>query len=125
EMQSSIPGCKLREQFYTGGQQDFANGNYGTVDAYVDTIVNPLTLDWSDTSAQVGGFAGATATNNGDGTVTFTVVNDAGAHSFFLHLVPNMPDQIWIPFVGPVSPPFRTIHQTITWTEPIQVVPHQ
>ena len=120
EMQNSIPGWMLRKKFYKGGCQDFATGNYDTDEAYLETIANPLTLDWSDTSAQVGGFAGATATNNGNGTVTFTIVNDAGAHSFFLHGVSNTPDEIWIPFAGRVTPPFRTIHQTISWTEPIR-----
>jgi RHS repeat-associated protein len=120
EMQNSIPGAILRRQFYEGGCQDFNTGTYLSDDAYFDTIFNPLTRDWSDTSAQVGGFAGASATNNGNGTVTFTVRNDAGAHSFFLHAVPNMPDQVSIPHVGVFTVPFRTIHQTISWTEPIR-----
>jgi RHS repeat-associated protein len=120
EMQNSIPGAMLRRKFYKGGCQDFDTGTYRTDDAYIDTVVNPLTLDWSDTSAQVGGFSGASATNNGDGTVTFTIKNDAGAHSFFLHAVPNVPDRLSIPYIGSFTLPFRTIHQTITWTEQIR-----
>jgi hypothetical protein len=120
EMQNSIPGSTLRRQFFEGGCRDFNTGTYRSEDAYFDTIFNPLTLDWSDTAAQVGGFAGASATNNGNGTVTFTVRNDAGAHSFFLHAVPNVPDHVSIPYVGAFTLPFRTIHQTITWTEPIR-----
>jgi len=103
EMRDSIPGAKLREMFYDNECNDFANGNYGTGEAYLDTIVNPMTLDWSDTSTQVGGFSGATATNNGDGTVTFTVKNDAGAHSFFLHAVPNVPDHITLTIPRPIA----------------------
>jgi hypothetical protein len=38
---------------------------------------------------QVGGFACESVINNGNGTATFTIPNDAGAYSFFYHLVPN------------------------------------
>lgn len=108
EMRNSIPGRELRRKFYREGCQNFQNGEYGTGEAYLDTIVNPWTRDWSDTSAQVGGFYGATATNNGDGTVTLIIRNTAGANSFFLHAVPNAPDQINIPSLGQLTVPLET-----------------
>jgi hypothetical protein len=83
-----------------------------TYEAYWDTIVNPFTADGFDTSAQVGGFAGATAVNNGNGTVTFTIQNTAGTHSFFLHRVPNRESP-----TGPMS----NIYQEFEWTEPIKI----
>ncbi|MCX6834053.1 MAG: hypothetical protein NTW07_02780, partial [candidate division Zixibacteria bacterium] len=56
--------------------------------------------------------------NNGNGTVTFTIPNEAGAQSFFYHLVPNR--------TCPTGP-MRTIKQTFQWTEKIDMsnnLPH-
>lgn len=119
EMKNSPPGRRLRDRFYREGCKDFTRGNYPTFDAGVETLLDPRTADWSSTAAQVGGFAGATATRNADGTVTFCVPNQAGTKSFFYHIVPNVPDQINLPLVGPVNTPGRTIKQTICWTEKI------
>jgi len=109
-MAGSIGAKNLRDAFNKGGCQNQKNVGYGTVQAYWDTTINPMTADWSDTSAQVGGWAGATAVNNGDGTVTFTIPNVAGTHSFFLHLIPNRRSP-----TGPMS----NITQTFQWPEPI------
>jgi hypothetical protein len=111
EMKNSIGAEKLRGKFYKEHCRGFSNGAYGTVEAYWDTTINPFTLDWSSTAAQVGGFGGATATNNGNGTVTFSIPNSAGTHSFFLHIPPDMP---W------TDVPMRTIDQQFQWTEPIK-----
>jgi hypothetical protein len=85
-------------------------GNYGTGEAYWDSTLNPLTADLSSTAAQVGGFAGASVINNGNGTATYTITNVAGTHSFFLHAVQNR--------TGSMGP-MRNIIQTFQWTEPI------
>jgi RHS repeat-associated protein len=83
---------------------------YGTAQAYWDTIADPLTADWSSTAAQVGGFGGASAINNGDGTVTYIIPNVAGTHSFFFHLVPDRSSPTgWM----------SNIDQVFHWTEPI------
>jgi len=90
EMSNSPPGQRLRDNFYKNGCKGFNGeqlGQYGTVRAYWETILEPGAFGWGSTAAQVGGFAGASATDNGNGTVTFTIPNDAGTHSFFLHLL--------------------------------------
>ncbi len=109
EMKDSLGVQKLRDRFKKGGCKSLTNGEYGTYEAYWETTINPLTADWSSTAAQVGGFAGASVTNNGNGTVTFSITNVAGAHSFFLHLVPNRTSS---------SGRMRNITQTFQWTEP-------
>jgi hypothetical protein len=108
EMQNSPGANALRNDFYAGGGKNFI---YGSGQAAWDTVINPAAADWSSTAAQVGGFAGASAMNNGNGTVTFTITNVAGAHSFFYHLVPNRSGA-----TGPMS----NINQTFQWTESIQ-----
>jgi hypothetical protein len=51
---------------------------------------------------------------NGDGTVTFTSPNIAGANSFFYHLLPDRKSKTgW----------FRSIHQKFAWTEQIPQCP--
>jgi hypothetical protein len=76
-------------------------------------LTSPLAGALSNTAAQVGGFTGS-AVDNGDGTVTFTITNDASAESYLYHGfgVVNVPNRN----VGPMS----TIHQTFTWTEQIK-----
>lgn len=104
----SVGVSKLRDKFYKGNCKGFNNGSYGTVEAYWDTVINPFTADWSNTATEVGGFGGATATNNGNGTVTYAITNVSGTYSFFLHLVPDMP---W------TDVPMRNIRQEFRWTE--------
>lgn len=105
EMQNSPGANALRNNFNAGGGKNFA---YGSGQAAWDTVVNPATADRSSTAAQVGGFAGASAINNGDGTVTFTILNVAGANSFFYHLVSDR---------SGTTGPMRNINQTFQWTE--------
>jgi hypothetical protein len=107
ELSRSIGLEKMRQDFVQHGcrTRGFA---YGTIEAYWDTVVNPFTLDWSSTATQVGGFAGATTVNNGNGTITVTIPNEAGAKSFFLHIPPNSPFS---------RGPLRTIKQRFEWTE--------
>jgi RHS repeat-associated protein len=109
EMMSSPGAAKMRADAANGATK----GNYDTIPAYVQTILDP-SADHGSTAVQVGGFV-YTIQNNADGTVTYTIKNDAGTHSFFLHAVPNMPDTI--PGTN-IPTPMRTIHQTFTWTEP-------
>jgi len=109
EMQQSVAAQKMRDAFVGGGCKGVSGFTYPTGEAYGDTVANPLTADWSSTAAQVGGFAGASVANNGNGTIMITIPNQAGARSFFYHAVPNAP---W------TNGPLRTISQTFQWTEP-------
>jgi RHS repeat-associated protein len=107
DMQQSPGAAIMRNDFYMTGAQG-STSMYGTPDAYVGTMLNPLY--WSSTAMQVGGFSGATVINNGDGTATFTITNDAGTYSFFYHRVPNSPF---------ATGPMHTVTQTFIWVEPI------
>jgi RHS repeat-associated protein len=108
EMENSPGGDKLRDAFYNNGCKNVNNFGYGTVQAAEDTLPHPS--QWSSTALQVGGFGGASAVDNGNGTVTFTIPNVAGTHSFFYHVVPDR--------TSPTGPG-RNINQTFQWTEPI------
>jgi hypothetical protein len=111
EMEQSVGVNRMRQFFYNKQCEDVTRYDYGTLRAYWDTAVNPFSANWFGTPFQVGAWGPASAVNNGNGTVTFTLNNTAGAHSFFLHLVPDSPFP-----VGPMS----NIHQTFQWTEAIQ-----
>jgi RHS repeat-associated protein len=108
EMKASPAATAMRSQFQSNGCRSLTGLGYGTGQAAEDTLFNPG--EWSSTALQVGGFAGASVINNGNGTATFTIPNDAGTHSFFYHLVPNRQGH---------TGPLRTIQQTFKWTEPI------
>jgi len=105
EMSQGSGAEVLRNLFYQGNCKNRNAVAYSTFHAFRDTIYLP----W-DTTFQVGGWGGATAINNGDGTVTFSIPNTAGTHSFFYHGVPDRSSQ-----TGPMS----NINQTFTWTEKI------
>jgi len=109
EMMSSIGVNKLRQDFEEGGYNSLDNLGYGTYEALWETILNPVTRDWSSTATQVGGYAGATAVAHENGyQVTYTITNVSGTNSFFYHIVPNRKG---------TTGPFRSINQTFTWTE--------
>ncbi len=114
EMMQSPGAQALRDAFARSGYMGVGPFEYGTGDAFVDTVLFAAVWgpfrNWGDTSAQVGGFNWATAVNNGNGTVTYTIPNWAGANSFFYHMVNDR--------VGTTGP-FRTIYQVFVWTEPI------
>jgi hypothetical protein len=132
EMASSPRVNQAREAFSKNGHKD-VNYGYGSGKAFDQTVVkaaipvgttkipflgripipvNPLASDrLGSTAAQVGGFAGASIVNNGDGTATFSVHNEAGARSFFYHAIGNREG---------TTGPFRTIIQDFKWTEPIR-----
>jgi len=110
EMMFSPGADKVRDAFYKSGCKGARGVSYGTAAAYWDTVANPITADWSNTAAEVGGFGGASAVNNGDDTMTITIPNTSGTYSFFLHLVPDRKSP-----TGPGS----NIYQVFTWTEPI------
>lgn len=105
ELAKAPQGQHLKEAFEKNGNKDVSNVEYGTIRAYLETA-------WrvNSTGAQVGGYGGASAKNNGDGTVTYTIPNDAGTHSFWLHAVPNREC---------TNCSMRTIQQTFKWTEVI------
>ena len=109
EMMNSPAAAAMRSQFQSNGCHNLTGLGYGTFQAAEDTVLNPE--EWSSTALQVGGFAGAKVINNGNGTATFIIPNDAGTHSFFCHLVPNRKGH---------TGPLRTIQQTFRWTEPIR-----
>ena len=112
-MRQSPGAAKLRDAFYANGGNDVNNVGYGHFEAARDTVLRPVLTggDWTDTSTQVGGFGGEVGVNNGDGTVTFTIPNDAGRHSFAAGQ--------WTGEDNPNGPtgPRRTIKQTFIWTE--------
>lgn len=103
---NSAGGQGLRDAFFKGGCKNIANYTYGTSEAFLKSP------PWSSSAAgQVGGFAGASAINNGDGTVTFTIPNTAGRKSFMYHMMSDRPP-------GSTGP-LRSIMQTFIWTEHI------
>jgi len=112
DMMRSPGATKIRNAFYAGGGKGFSGGeegSYGTWQAAWDA--GPFApLHWDQTEFQVGGFGGASAVNNGDGTVTFKIPNEAGSRSFLYHAVPNR--------TGTIGP-LRTITQEFQWTEKI------
>ena len=105
EMAQGAGAEELRDEFYEKLCRNVDAFAYGTFEAYRDTIYLP----W-DTTFQVGGWAGATAVNNGNGTVTFKIPNTAGTRSFFLHLPRDRRS-----LTGVMS----NIDQVFEWTEPI------
>ena len=104
EMMNSPGVNNLRDLFYKNNCQN-SRYDYGTGQAYADTWSNP-----TGTGFEVGGFYGATAVNNGDGTVTFNVPNTSGTNSFFYHQVPDRKGS---------TGPMRNIYQNFNWSEPI------
>ena len=105
EMKTSPGAAKMREE-YKAKRCSYAEGNFGTVEAYFKTIWMP-----NSTAFQVGGFY-YNAVNNGDGTVTYTIRNQASAYSFFLHIpgIPHAPR-------GGTLHLFGNIDQLFSWTE--------
>ncbi len=112
EMMVSPGANELRKRFYRNRGKDTYSIKYKSIPAAIDTVLNPLY--WSSTALQVGGFSGASAVNNGDGTVTYTIPNESGTNSFFYsdHFV-SIPDR------NSPKGPMRTIVQSFQWTEPI------
>ena len=104
------PGAEhIRKQFYKHGcETTIGRLDYPTENAFFETFLSPR--NWASTAFQVGGFGRASAFNNGNGTVTFEIYNEAGTHSFFYHRFPNRES---------ASGPMRTIKQTFQWTEKI------
>jgi len=108
-MKQSVAAQQMRDAFHKAGCKNVGGLNYGTAQAYVDTTANPLTADWGGTAFEVGGFAGGSVVNNGNGTATYSFPNVSGTHSFFLHLVPDRQSPTGM---------MRNITQRFTWTEP-------
>lgn len=113
ELANSPAGQNMRNQFQANHCNSTKNISYGTLQAGWDTVANPFTADWSSTAAQVGGYAGASATNNGNGTVTYRISNTAGTSSFFAGQYTGVPDSP-LP-IGPM----HNVNQHFEWTEKI------
>ena len=112
QVRQSPGAAKLRDAFYASGCKGVKDFEYKTGDAARDTVFTP-NADPPNTATQVGGFADASAVNNGNGTVTFTIPNDASRESFLYHGFHVFP------VTNPATGPMRTIHQTFQWTERI------
>ena len=110
DMRSSPGAAQIRNDFIKTGEVTRPKLGYGTFQAAKETLPNPS--QWAGTALEVGGFDGASITNNGDATATFIVKNRAGAKSFLYHLLPDMPTS-W----GNV--PMHNVEQKFIWTEPI------
>jgi hypothetical protein len=110
EMQKSPNVTRAIDQFYAEGAPAKLLFRHDTIPAYIETIFNPMTANWHSTAMQVGGYRNATITNNGNGTMTIRIRNIAGANSFFLHLIPNLPG---------TSGPMHNIEQIFEWIIPI------
>jgi hypothetical protein len=83
------PGADyLRRLYEQRNCASVSDASYGTARAAFDTLANPFTRDWLDTSAQVGGFIGS-VTGGADGTATYSITNVAGTRSFFYHAAPD------------------------------------
>ena len=111
EMKSSPGAAKMRAAFKANMCESMKNQSFGTVEAYFKTIFTP-----NSSAFQVGGFL-YDAVNNGDGTVTYTIRNQASAYSLFLH----------IPFIphkkrGGTLHLFGNIDQVFQWTEKAHAV---
>jgi hypothetical protein len=107
ELQNSIGAQKLKRKFIDNKCKP-VTFEYGSGEAWWDTLANPFTANVFDTAAQVGGFANATAVGSGD-TVTYTIPNVAGTHSLLYHAVPDRKGR---------TGPMRNVMQTFQWTEP-------
>lgn len=110
DMRNSPGATKLRNEFYANGRKDLKAGSYGTFRAAWETGPCAPT-HWDKAEAQVGGFGGATVKNNGDGTATFTIINEAGLRSFSYHRLENRESD---------TGKMRTIYQIFQWTEKIK-----
>ena len=108
EMQNSPGADAMRHLFYEKGNYSGWNPG-GHFWFYVHTVVSPYTADWSSTALQVGGFK-ASARENPEGTVTYTIDNISRLSSLLGIPYTDVP---WK--TGPMS----NVKQVFTWTEPI------
>ena len=106
EMKSSPGATKMRSAYKAGNCRSIYSGSFGSGEAYIKTALMP-----NSTAFQVGGFV-YDAINNSDGTVTYTIRNQASAYSFFLHIpgIPHTPR-------GGTLPLFGNIDQVFQWSE--------
>ena len=87
-MPGSAGAQKIRDAFVANGCKTKNGIAYETGEAFRDTFLHPLSP-----AAQVGGFAGASATRvasdskEGNDMLRIRIENEAGLRSFFYHLV--------------------------------------
>jgi RHS repeat-associated protein len=112
QMRQSPGAKKLREAFYNSGCKGVSTFEYTTKEAALETAFGPK-ADWSNTAFQVGGFDKAMAINNGNGTATFIIYNEASRSSFLYHGLYLFTVQ------NRIGGPLRTIRQTFVWSENI------
>jgi len=105
EMMNSPAAKQMRDAFVKAHCQTVLNFGYSTPQAYRDTLFIPNSTAW-----EVGGFARGAVMSNWNGTATFFIPNVSGTHSFFYHLVGDIPWKF-----GPMS----NITQHFQWTEPV------
>ncbi len=120
----SPPADRLREAFRANGYQTTTGISFGTSESAMTTAAprflqglalgggNPglaLTYAFSDTPAQVGGYAGGEASNLGDGRVEYNVRNTMGVWSLSYHLLSDR---------RATSGMFTNVVQDFTWVEP-------
>jgi len=128
ELKISSAGLHLENAFYSNNGQTTTGVRYDTFQAAKDSalpalfknltgiggvyasITDPIGRETGNVALQIGGYAGASAVNNGNGTVTYRIYNEAGAKSFFFHAVSNRESKEGM---------FSTIKQTFIWTTPI------
>ena len=109
DMRTSPGADKIRKDFIQNGTLTTRPKLwYDTFEAARDTLLYPK--QWASTALEVGGFAEAQITNNGNGTATFVVPNTAGAQSFFYHALRDRKSS---------TGPMHNVEQVFIWTEPI------
>ena len=109
DMRTSPGAAKIRKDFIQNGTLTTRPKLwYDTFEAARDTLLYPK--QWASTALEVGGFAEAQITNNGNGTATFVVPNTAGAQSFFYHALRDRKSS---------TGPMHNVEQVFIWTEPI------
>jgi RHS repeat-associated protein len=103
EMMTSPGSQMLRALFRAAHCNNIGPVYFGTGQAAATTLVTPCS-----TAAQVGGFQGfARLADKCD--AEYTIVNVAGANSFFYHVLPNSPF---------ASGPMNNVTQVFSWKEP-------
>jgi RHS repeat-associated protein len=112
EMMRSPGATNMRNTFKKGRCKNIRIEAYGKdyfgIESYIENLADP-----GSTGFQVGGFI-YSATNNGNGTVTYRIYNQASIFSFFLHIpgLPHKPRGGSLPFMGNINQKFERSEAT-------------